>query len=124
MRKKYAKVKMQIRLAQRDGWKCHYCHTPLCHSTDWNSVRWYIHADETYKITLYGSAEEQRIYQGMQSRTLQPAQVDHKIPVALGGTNDFDNLVLACSQCNLYKKHTVSYRMMRWLFGGVRFSTR
>lgn len=32
--------------------------------------------------------------------------VDHKIPVALGGTNDFTNLVTACADCNLGKSAT------------------
>lgn len=29
--------------------------------------------------------------------------VDHRMPVAHGGSNDIDNLVTACSQCNLGK---------------------
>jgi len=29
--------------------------------------------------------------------------VDHKIPLALGGTNDLDNLTIACPPCNLSK---------------------
>lgn len=29
--------------------------------------------------------------------------VDHVVPVCQGGTNDLDNLVLACSACNLQK---------------------
>jgi hypothetical protein len=29
--------------------------------------------------------------------------VDHKVPVSMGGTNDFENLVAACSDCNLGK---------------------
>ncbi len=33
--------------------------------------------------------------------------VDHVIPVARGGTNDLDNLVTACADCNLGKGVTV-----------------
>lgn len=33
--------------------------------------------------------------------------IDHAVPVALGGTNDFDNLVTACIDCNLGKRTTV-----------------
>jgi hypothetical protein len=29
--------------------------------------------------------------------------VDHRMPVSKGGTNDFENLVTACSDCNLGK---------------------
>ena len=32
-------------------------------------------------------------------------EVDHIAPVALGGTNDADNLALACPACNLYKSN-------------------
>jgi len=32
-------------------------------------------------------------------------EVDHILPVALGGTNDLDNLALACPACNLYKSN-------------------
>lgn len=30
-------------------------------------------------------------------------QVDHKVPLALGGTNDDENLIAACTACNLGK---------------------
>lgn len=32
-------------------------------------------------------------------------EVDHIMPVALGGTNDFGNLALACPACNLFKSN-------------------
>ena len=32
-----------------------------------------------------------------------PFQIDHKHPVFLGGTNDIDNLTVACRACNLSK---------------------
>lgn len=34
-------------------------------------------------------------------------QVDHILPVAEGGTNDIDNLVTACAECNLGKGKTI-----------------
>lgn len=33
----------------------------------------------------------------------QPFTVDHVVPIASGGTNDLDNLALACGGCNGYK---------------------
>ena len=34
---------------------------------------------------------------------LDGCNVDHIVPVSKGGTNDLDNLVTACEQCNLGK---------------------
>lgn len=36
--------------------------------------------------------------------------IDHIVPVARGGTNDFDNLVAACKTCNS-SKHTQDYEL-------------
>jgi 5-methylcytosine-specific restriction endonuclease McrA len=34
---------------------------------------------------------------------LIPLQVDHVVPRKHGGTDEFDNLALACAECNLHK---------------------
>ena len=36
------------------------------------------------------------------------ATIDHKVPKSNGGTNDIDNLVMACTECNR-KKSSISY---------------
>lgn len=36
------------------------------------------------------------------------ATIDHVVPIARGGTNDLENLVLACSDCNT-RKGTKAY---------------
>jgi len=33
----------------------------------------------------------------------QTGHIEHKIPLAIGGTNDLDNLVWSCADCNLSK---------------------
>lgn len=38
----------------------------------------------------------------------QVLHIDHRVPVALGGTNDIDNLVTACLPCNLGKSATMA----------------
>jgi 5-methylcytosine-specific restriction endonuclease McrA len=40
---------------------------------------------------------------------------DHFEPISLGGTNDIDNIVLACPECNMLKKDSegVQFRRMR-----------
>lgn len=44
--------------------------------------------------------EYQCMYCYIDIRTKQ-YHVDHVIPLAAGGTNNLDNLVIACSECNL-----------------------
>jgi 5-methylcytosine-specific restriction endonuclease McrA len=65
-------------LMVRDGDQCHYCGIDLC---------------------LYW----QQQYQGL---TL--ATIDHIIPRHHGGTDRWDNLVLACHSCNS-QKNTMDY---------------
>ncbi|MDQ7028160.1 MAG: HNH endonuclease signature motif containing protein [Anaerolineae bacterium] len=44
-----------------------------------------------------------------QQYLMQVLEIDHITPIAKGGTNDEDNLCLACRLCNLYKSnHTHS----------------
>lgn len=41
-------------------------------------------------------------------------QVDHKIPIAQGGTSDPDNLTSCCSRCNLLKGDYTPEQFRRW----------
>ncbi len=62
-------------IAERDGgWKCHYCG-----------------CDVIYGHQPYLSHEECK----------RKCHVDHVIPRADGGTDELNNLVLACQTCNL-----------------------
>ncbi len=42
-------------------------------------------------------------------------QVDHIIPIALGGTCSLDNLVVCCEFCNLAKRDKPLEQYLRWL---------
>ena len=42
-------------------------------------------------------------YCGEEFKDIKDMQVDHLHPLHLGGTNDFDNLMPSCKQCNHYK---------------------
>lgn len=42
--------------------------------------------------------------------TKERVEVDHRIPVYKGGTNDLCNLVLACKECNRFKSTHVLMR--------------
>lgn len=64
--------------------------------------------------------------------TRKTATVDHLIPVAKGGTNDDDNLVLACTYCNCAKADMTlaqfvdfvashgGIQRVKWRYGGQR----
>ena len=41
-----------------------------------------------------------------------PFEVDHRVPLSRGGTNDFDNLACACVSCNTQK---ASYHLHEWI---------
>jgi hypothetical protein len=119
-RKSYHKVKMQDKIAARDGWRCNYCGETLVHSTTWNYVWDRVVEGDEDGILKYGSNEERRALQHLKERTGVGAQLDHKTPVASGGTNEIENLVLSCPRCNNKKSNRIPYRMMKWIFGGWR----
>jgi CRISPR/Cas system Type II protein with McrA/HNH and RuvC-like nuclease domain len=43
------------------------------------------------------------------------AHVDHKVPIARGGTNDFSNLVLCTPEANQLKHSKTAEEFMEWL---------
>ncbi len=45
---------------------------------------------------------------GEQCYTLAPLEIDHLLPTAAGGTDDAENLWLACPLCNSYKGATTT----------------
>ena len=86
-------------LAQKYGWVCWYCNLPL-----------------------------KPINRGFGSRnngTLEVRDVsthlDHIVPKSCGGTNDIDNLALACEMCNHAKFDMDAATYLEWLDRG-RFS--
>ncbi len=81
------KTSMAHDLAKRDGWECHYCHKPLISA----SKRWAIDRG----MNPYNYPDEPVSAEG--------AEIDHVIPRSKGGTDDIDNLVLACRGCNFLK---------------------
>lgn len=47
------------------------------------------------------------------SGTAKTLEIDHIIPLALGGTNDLSNLQILCSSCNRQKRDRVDPRFRR-----------
>lgn len=70
---------LRIEVVERDGAYCRYCgdgpFEPY-YSYDWK-----------FRLAFY----------------MGGAEIDHIVPVALGGTNEPDNLVVCCTRCNASK---------------------
>jgi len=89
------------RLAETDGWRCHYCHTrliPLGEEEDYCAARFEPYGKSGELIKVY------TIPEGYSSPTL-----DHKISQHQGGGDEIENLVLACVPCNSRKQHRHTY---------------
>lgn len=41
-------------------------------------------------------------------------EIDHKIPISRGGTNDENNLVVACQKCNRSKRNKTVEEFLNW----------
>ena len=44
-------------------------------------------------------------------------EIDHWTPVSRGGSDDIENLVLACIDCNRSKQEMTGLEFLRWLRG-------
>lgn len=76
-------------LAERDGMKCHYCGTWVEPHNDL-AARFWKRRGEFLTMT---SEEGRYVLE-------HTATVDHLVPKSAGGSNDLDNLVIACHPCN------------------------
>lgn len=91
-----AKVRMPTKkekelIHQRDGYNCRFCGMPVVRP----ETRARIVA--AYPKALRWGRKESEQHAAFQAMW---AQYDHVVPHALGGTNDLDNIVLACAACN------------------------
>lgn len=87
---------------QRDGYNCRFCGMPVVRP----EVRSRMAA--SYPDALRWGRKEAEQHAAFQAMW---AQYDHVLPHALGGTNDIENIVLACAACNFgrggYSLHDV-----------------
>ena len=78
-------------LHERDGYRCRFCGIPVIRKEVRDRFR------ELYpEVMPWGKTnrEQHAAFQVMW------AQYDHIVPHARGGTNDLDNIVVACAPCN------------------------
>ena len=57
-----------------------------------------------YKKELYEEMNGKCGYCGCEL-DYKKATIDHKVPLAVGGTNDRENLIISCFSCNHYKRN-------------------
>jgi hypothetical protein len=78
-------------LLERDGYHCRFCGIPLVRSETRSLIR------ECYPEALRWGSRNADQHAALQAMWLQ---YDHLLPHARGGTNDRDNMVVACAPCN------------------------
>jgi hypothetical protein len=78
-------------LHERDGYHCRFCSAPVIRAAVRKRLRELYPAAARWGNT---NAEQHTALQAMW------VQYDHVTPHARGGTNDIDNLVVACAPCN------------------------
>ena len=81
--------KEQVR--KRDRYNCRFCGMPVIRSEVRARIRL------AYPSSARWGRKESEQHAAFQAMW---AQYDHSVPHAMGGTNDLDNIVLACAACN------------------------
>ncbi|NKF24509.1 HNH endonuclease [Solimonas marina] len=81
----------KLKIHQRDGYSCRFCGMPVIRP----EVR--VGMARTYPATVRWGRREAEQHSAFQAMW---AQYDHVVPHAKGGTNDLENIVLACAACN------------------------
>lgn len=85
--------------------------TPLKKETN----KRYVNCRKEYLMTLLRPFGSSCWYCGMQNVNLSHLHVEHIISIANGGTDDLENLALACQFCNMAKKSFSLLEFYEWL---------
>jgi 5-methylcytosine-specific restriction endonuclease McrA len=90
------------------------CHDALDRLFNWNYTKKQVFRRDGLRCGLCGSTDAPS-----NERTWNnPYEVDHIIPICLGGTDDLENLRILCSAC--HKAETVRLRRERQSFSAMR----
>lgn len=95
-----------FRLAQKYGWVCWYCNLPL-------NPAYLEGVDKHDDLRDRGNVTLERSHVRI--------HIDHIIPAARGGRNEFDNYALACEFCNRAKVDLDLETFLTWL-DRIRYS--
>lgn len=87
-------------LLQKQDHQCFYCKIDFCEITEIDETAYY-----QQLLNDYPHNQDFKYLISIQPREmhLDNYSIDHVVPLALGGTNDLTNLVLACLPCNIKK---------------------
>ncbi len=88
--------RLQLIVFVRDHWTCQYCGSEVLFSPALKALD-ELHPNHAY---YHRNGASSRMAKVLLDKC---GCVDHITPVALGGTNDIDNLVCSCWSCNLKK---------------------
>jgi hypothetical protein len=89
-------IETRQRLHARDGFHCRCCDIPLIRK----EVREHFRSNyPSVQIWGTGNVNQHAAFQALW------VQYDHIVPHAIGGTNDFDNLLVTCAACNYGRMH-------------------
>jgi 5-methylcytosine-specific restriction endonuclease McrA len=83
-------------LYKRDGYHCRFCGMPVIRGKVRERIR------KVYPAALRWSKKNEEQHTAFQ---LLWGTVDHILPHARGGTNDFENTVVVCQPCNCARMH-------------------
>jgi len=81
----------KLRLHQRDGFHCRCCGIPVIRA----EVREFFH-HQYPELHIWGAGNDNQ-HAAFQALWVQ---YDHILPHAIGGNNDFENLLITCAACN------------------------
>lgn len=81
------------------GWYCKDCHREIgrkYHSTHYLKTRFELLLKFNFTCQYCGRKAPEVVF-----------HIDHFLPKSKGGTNELDNLVLACDECNIGKRDKI-----------------
>lgn len=92
-------------LIERDGLKCHYCAYDLIDARGLTVISYSL--SNVWGMTALVDGQVREFY-GPRDRY---PTIDHVIPVSKGGTDDLENLVIACRKCNSKKNNHLDFQL-------------
>lgn len=107
-KRKHTVLKYAETLAKRDGWVCRYCSTALVPKGRFGESPYYT------TMPFYDDFGNLLSYGHILNQGYALYAVDHIHPYSKGGTDDLNNLALACITCNSQKRDKSVDEFLAW----------